>query len=208
MRGSDKGNTEADLGHHHYNVCNEMMMMANLTDANKHHTKEYPMLPPRPVSSTSTEAVEVVGATAPVAAATGGKVVLKKFGPSHTGEGESKVIVDTPTAAGLSLVALSASFYAALTNEADKAGITLQSIIDFCSSADKSQFPGHKNGRIAYATANTVHNLAKMNGLANKVKGLGGGAAMKAKLADKEAKIASLQAQLAEVLAKLNGTNG
>lgn len=166
-------------------------------------------LPVPPVATTSNTPVAAAPA-APVAAATaapvaGGKVVLKKFGPARIGEGEASVAVATPTAAGLDLVNLSKAFYSTLTNEVSKASLKLEDVLEFCGDADKSQFPGHKDGRIAYATANTVASLGKINGLLNKVRGLGGGAAMKKKIEEKDSKIHALEAQLAELLAKLGG---
>jgi hypothetical protein len=169
--------------------------------------KEYPMaLPPPPVAANSTTVAAPVAPVAPVVAAapaTGGKVVLKKFGPAKIGEGEAAVAVATPTAAGLNLVELSKAFYATLTNEVSKAGVALEKVLEFCGDADKSQFPGHKDGRIAYATANTVASLGKINGLLNKVRGLGGGAAMKAKIIEKDSKIQALEKQLAELMAQM-----
>lgn len=142
---------------------------------------------------------------APVAAApaTGGKIVLKRFGPAKIGEGDAAVLVATPTAAGLNLVDLSKAFYATLTNEVTKAGVALDAVLTFCGDADKSQFPGHKDGRIAYATANTVASLGKINGLLNKVRGLGGGAAMKKKIEEKDQKIQALMEQLAKLEAMI-----
>ena len=159
-------------------------------------------LPTPPVAANSPVSAAPV---APVTAApsVGGKVVLKKFGAARIGEGDASVAVATPTAAGLNLVELSKAFYATLTSEVSKAGAVLDSVLTFCGDADKSQFPGHKDGRIAYATANTVASLGKINGLLNKVRGLGGGAAMKAKIVEKDSKIQALEKQLAELMAAM-----
>ena len=161
-------------------------------------------LPAPPVAANSTPAAAVAVATAPATVpAAGGKVVLKKFGPAKIGEGDAAVTVETPKAAGLNLVELSKAFYATLQNEVTKAAVKLEDVLSFCGDADKSQFPGHKDGRIAYATANTVASLGKINGLLNKVRGLGGGAAMKAKIIEKDSKIQALEKQLAELMAAL-----
>lgn len=158
-------------------------------------------LPALPVSVAPVTAA-TVAPVAPVATVVGEvkKVTLKKFGPAKNGDD----VIATPTAAGLCLVSLSKAFYNTLKSEVATAGRVLDEVLSFCGDADKSQFPGHKDGRIAYATANTVASLGKINGLLNKVRGLGGGAAMKAKILEKDDKIAALQAQLAELLAKMD----
>jgi len=161
-------------------------------------------LPAPPVAANTVASAPVDVATVPAAApSVGGKVVLKKFGPAKIGEGDAAVAVATPTAAGLNLVELSKAFYTTLKNEVEKAAVKLDDVLSFCGDADKSQFPGHKDGRIAYATANTVASLGKINGLLNKVRGLGGGAAMKAKIVEKDSKIAALEKQLAELMAAM-----
>ena len=166
-------------------------------------------LPPKPtaaaapVTSAPAAAVAVETATAPAAAT--GKTVLKKFGPARIGEGENSVAVETPKAAGLDLVELSKQFYNTLVNFAQTHNVKLDDVIAVCADADKSQYPGHKDGRIAYATAGTVSSLAKINGLLTKVRGLGGGAAMKKKIEEKDAKIAALEAKLAQILAQMGG---
>lgn len=168
--------------------------------------KEYPMALPAPPVAASTVTSAPAVAAAPVATAAptvGGKVTLKKFGPAKVGEGDAAVAVATPTAAGLNLVELSKAFYATLTAEVTKAAVKLEDVLTFCGDADKSQFPGHKDGRIAYATANTVASLGKINGLLNKVRGLGGGAAMKKKIEEKDSKIQALEKQLAELMAAM-----
>lgn len=164
-------------------------------------------LPPPPVAATAT-----VAATAPVTIAAANdsgekkSIVLKKFGPAKTGEGDNAVAVATPTAAGLDLIAASKAFYSTFTNLVSQAGLKIEDVIEFCGNADKSNFPGHKDGRIAYATANTIAGLGKINGLLNKVRGLGGGAALKAKLEEKDKKIKEMEAQLAAMAAKLGIT--
>ena len=162
-------------------------------------------LPPKPtVTATTATVTESVAPAAPVAAATDSKVkMLKKFGAARTGEGDSSVLVPTPKLGGIDGVELSKQFYNTLVNFAAQANVKLDDVIAFCADADKSQFPGHKDGRIAYATAGTIASLAKINGLLNKVRGVGGGAAMKAKIAEKDSKIAMLEAKLAELMAAL-----
>ena len=162
-------------------------------------------LPPKPTSSAAPVTSAAPVATAPVTAAAPvatGKAVLKKFGPART-EGENGVAIETPKAAGLDMVELSKQFYNTLVNFAQTHSIKLDDVIAVCADADKSQYPGHKDGRIAYATAGTVSSLAKINGLLTKVRGLGGGAAMKKKIEEKDQKIAALEAKLAEILAKM-----
>lgn len=164
-------------------------------------------LPPKPTSTTAPVAAAVaqtaVATETAAPAATSGKAVLKKFGPARIGDGEASTPVATPKAAGLDLVELSKQFYNTFVNFAQTHNIKLDDVIAVCADADKSQYPGHKDGRIAYATAGTVSSLAKINGLLNKVRGLGGGAAMKKKIEEKDAKISALEAKLAELLAKM-----
>lgn len=160
-------------------------------------------LPTPPIAAGATVTTTPPAPVATTAPATGGKIVLKKFGPAKIGEGDAATLVPTPTAAGLNLVDLSKAFYATLTNEVSKAGVALDAVLTFCGDADKSQFPGHKDGRIAYATANTVASLGKINGLLNKVRGLGGGAAMKKKIEEKDQKIQALMEQLAKLEAMI-----
>jgi hypothetical protein len=160
-------------------------------------------LPQKPTASaTSTEAVAPVTTetVAPAAKPTG---VLKRFGAARTGEGENSVAVPTPTAAGADLVELSKQLYTTVANFCNSKQLKLEDVLGFCADADKSQFPGHKDGRVAYATAGMLAGLGKINGLLNKVRGLGGGAAMKAKIAEKDQKIADLEKKLAEVLASM-----
>lgn len=162
-------------------------------------------LPPKPTAAAPATAT-VAAPAAPVtetAPSTGGVKVLKKFGPARTGEGENSTLVPTPTLGGINGVELSKRFYETLVNFAAQTGVKIDDIVAFCADADKSQFPGHKDGRIAYATAGTIASLAKINGLMNKVRGVGGGAAMKAKIAEKDSKIAELEKKLAELMAAL-----
>ena len=144
-------------------------------------------------------------AAAPVASANGETKVntIKKFGPARIGEGETAVAVETPKAANLDLVDLSTKFYESFKSVCAANGIDINAVIAFASDADKSMFPGHKNGRIAYATCGTIASLAKINGLMTKVRGVGGAAALKAKVAEKDNKIALLEKQLADLMAKL-----
>lgn len=162
-------------------------------------------LPPKPTASaTSTETVAPVAAPAVAATTEGGKVgVLKRFGAARIGEGEGATLVPTPTAAGADLVDLSKQLYNTVVNYANSKALKLDDVLAFCADADKSQFPGHKDGRIAYATAGMLAGLGKINGLLNKVRGLGGGAAMKAKIAEKDQKIVELEKKLAEIMAKM-----
>lgn len=177
----------------------------------KPHTKKdkviHMALPPKPATATTetAPAAAVAPATTQTAApaATSGKAVLKKFGPARIGEGEASVAVETPKAAGLDLVELSKQFYNTFVNFAQTHNIKMDDVIAVCADADKSQYPGHKEGRIAYATAGTVSSLAKINGLLTKVRGLGGGAAMKKKIEEKDQKIAALEAKLAEILKQM-----
>lgn len=168
-------------------------------------------LPARPATSTTTStetqpAAPVVSTTATATeSAPKAKSVLKKFGPAKSGEGDNAVTIPAPKAANIDLVELSKKFYAALVTAANDAGAKIEDVIAFASDADKSQFPGHKDGRIAYATANTIASLAKINGLLNKQRGAGGMASMKAKLAEKDNKLAALEAQLAELMKQING---
>jgi len=162
-------------------------------------------LPPKPTASATPSQTPVASAPSQTASETVAKktVVLKHFGPAKIGEGDSAVAAPTPTAAGLNLVEVSKRLYATLTQYATESGVKLDEVLAFAADADKSQFPGHKDGRIAYATAGIVAGLGKMNGLLNKVRGLGGGAAMKQKIEEKDRKIKDLEAKLAAVMAQM-----
>lgn len=139
--------------------------------------------------------------TTPNADANTNKVQIKQFGPAKTDNGD---VIPAPMPHSVNLVDLNKSLYAALTNLLNAAGVT--DIVQFASEIaelDKTQFPGHKEGRVSYATASIVVSLQKQNGLLNKVRGASGGAVMKQKLAEKDDKIAKLEMQLAELMAKL-----
>lgn len=165
-------------------------------------------LPAKPtVSTTATEA------TAPVVSETKTEVnaevkadtaiTLKRFGAARVGDGDDAKLAPTPTAAGVDLVELSKQLYNTVTNFTSSKGVKLEDVLAFAADADKSKFPGHKDGRVAYATAGIVASLGKMNGLLTKVRGVGGGAAMKAKLIEKDSKIADLEKKLAEIMARM-----
>jgi hypothetical protein len=162
-------------------------------------------LPPKPNAAPATESVAPVAATPVTAAAPAatGKVPLKRFGAARIGEGDAAVLVATPKAAGLDLVELQKQLYNTFTNYVQTAGVAIDAVLDFCAGADKANFPGHKDGRIAYATAGTVNSMAKIHGLITKVRGQGGGAAMKKKIEEKDIKIKELEAKLAQILAQM-----
>lgn len=162
-------------------------------------------LPPKPTTGAAPVATEAVApvAAAPVAPTVSGKVPLKRFGPAKIGEGESATLVPTPTASGLNLVELQKALYATFTNFVQTSGVAIDAVLEFCAGADKANFPGHKEGRIAYATAGTVNSMAKIHGLITKQRGLGGGAAMKKKIEEKDQKIKELEAKLAQILASM-----
>ncbi len=118
---------------------------------------------------------------------------IKQFGPAKNTDG---VEIPSPTPKGVDLVNLSKTLYAAVEGFVQAAGCTMQDFVDACV-LDKTNVPGHKNGRLSYATANVVLNLAKSHNILNKVRGIGGAAALKKKVEEKDAKIAALMAKLA-----------
>lgn len=164
-------------------------------------------IPAKPQTATATATAAPVAAApvaaAPVAASNDAaapvKGVIKQFGPAKTADG---VVIAAPTVGNLSLVELSKKLYETVCNVAQTAGVTIEQLVEFAANADKTKFPGHKDGRISYATVTTVASLAKLNGLLNKQRGAGGVAALKAKLADKDSKIEELKAQMAALMAQ------
>lgn len=159
-------------------------------------------IPAKP--QTANAAPTVTADAAPVAAPTVAadaavKGVIKQFGPAKTADG---VVIAAPTVGNVSLVDLSKKLYETVVNVATAAGVTIEQLVEFAANADKTKFPGHKDGRISYATVTTIASLAKLNGLLNKQRGAGGVAALKAKLADKDSKIEELKAQMAALMAQ------
>lgn len=159
-------------------------------------------IPPKP--QTATEVVNApaaptatVDASAPVAAPA--KSVIKQFGPAKDADGN---VIAAPTVGNLSLVDLSKKLYETVVNVANAAGVKIEDLVGFAGDADKTKFPGHKDGRISYATICTIASLAKLNGLLNKQRGVGGVAALKAKMAEKDNKIEELKAQMAALMAQ------
>ena len=159
-------------------------------------------IPAKPQTANAPVTAETAAPVAAVAstdAAPAVKGVIKQFGPAKTADG---VVIAAPTVGNLSLVDLSKKLYETVVNVAQSAGVTVEQLVEFASNADKTKFPGHKDGRILYATICTVASLAKLNGLLSKVRGAGGVAALKAKLADKDSKIEELKAQMAALMAQ------
>lgn len=145
---------------------------------------------PEPAKKVTTNAaVKDAGAAVTEAVASN----IKQFGAAKNSDG---VEIPSPTPKGVNLVDLSKTLYAAVEGFVQAAGTTMQDFVDACV-LDKTQVPGHKNGRLSYATANVVLNLAKSHNILNKVRGVGGAAALKKKVEEKDAKIAALMAKLA-----------
>lgn len=164
------------------------------------------MLPPKPTAAatpavaTETAAAPAVAASATTAAAPATtKSVIKQFGPAKDA---NDVVIPSPTVGGLVLTDLSKKLFETVKNFAEAGGVKLEDLVAFAADADKTKFPGHKDGRISYATVNTIASLSKLNGLLNKARGVGGTVALKAKLAEKDAKIDELKAQMAALMAQ------
>lgn len=130
--------------------------------------------------------------------AAGDKIQPKRFGAAFTGEGESRVAVPTPTAAGMNLVDVSKKLYSVVTEAAAAAGVSIDELSAAVSNVDKANYPGHKDGRVAYTTANIMNALFKLNGLLSKQRN---SVSLKAKLIEKDAQVKALEARIAELLA-------
>lgn len=147
-------------------------------------------LPPVP---TATATAPTTTASAPVAAPASGeapaKGAIKQFGPAKDDAG---VTIPAPTPLGIDLVDASKTLYEALKSYVASKGADIQAFIDACE-LDKPTVPGHKEGRIAYNTANTILNLARSNGLLNKQRGATGMALANQKIAALDEKINKLK---------------
>jgi hypothetical protein len=148
---------------------------------------------PTPTKTTSTEANKSAdNAASAVTEAVASNI--KQFGPAKNADG---VELPSPTPKGVNLVDLSKTLYAAVEGFVKAAGTDMQAFVDACAEIDKTNVPGHKNGRLSYATSNVVQSLAKSYNILNKVRGIGGAAALKKQVEAKDAKIAALMAKLA-----------
>lgn len=128
---------------------------------------------------------------------------IKQFGPATDADGN---IVPVPTVDGVDCVELVNKMYSALASALVDKGITdVEGWIDSAEAIDKTTFPGSKLGRVAYNGIRAFANIFKQHALLNKQRGTGGVAALKSKLAEKDAAIEALQKQMAELMAKLKG---
>jgi hypothetical protein len=147
---------------------------------------------PTPTKTTNEAKKDVDGAAAAVTEAVASNI--KQFGPAKNADG---VEIPSPTPKGINLVDLSKTLYATVEGFVKAAGTNMQDFVDACAAIDKTDVPGHKNGRLSYATSNVVQSLAKSYNILNKVRGVGGAAALKKKVEEKDARIAALMAKLA-----------
>ncbi len=152
-------------------------------------------------AATAAPAASSAPAGTPVTAAestTAGKVVIKQFGPAKLDNGDTAPV---PAPQNVSLVDVNKQLFAGLSNILAAAGVTdIPAFLEEVSSIDKTSFPGHKDGRVGYATAGVLVNIGKTNALLNKVRGATGGAIMKKKLEEKDSRIKDLEAQLAALM--------
>ncbi len=162
-----------------------------------------PSTSPAPTATQTAPAKVATPAAAPTVAASndsGEKVAIKQFGPARNGD----LIIPAPTPSGVDLVALEKSLFDTVSAFLAAAGVTnVEEFAATLAGIDKTQYPGHKEGRVSYATSNIVQNVFKMHGLLNKVRGASGGAVMKKKIEEQAKELADLKAQLAALMAQV-----
>lgn len=117
---------------------------------------------------------------------------IKQFGAAKDAAGNT---IPAPTPLGLNLVDISKTLFEALKTVVASKGVDITAFIDACE-LDKPTVPGHKEGRIAYNTANLILNLSRSNGLLNKQRGATGMALANQKIAALDKKTAALRALL------------
>lgn len=144
---------------------------------------------PTTAATPATAASTVPSATAPEASAKG---AIKQFGPAKDAAGN---VIPAPTPLGVDLVDVSKTLFETLKSYVSAKGVDVSAFIDACE-LDKPTVPGHKEGRIAYNTANVLLNLSRSNGMLNKQRGATGMALANQKIAASENKIAKLKALL------------
>lgn len=166
------------------------------------------MLPPPPgATSTATAAAPATPSTGAETEASvdedkkAAASAIKQFCASEDADGNP---VPVPTPAGVDMLEVVNEMYTALAASLAKRGITdVEGFIETAEGLDKTIFPGNKAGRVSYNGIRAIANIFNQYALLNKQRGVGGAAALKAKVAEKESRIAELEKMLAELKAKL-----
>ncbi len=132
--------------------------------------------------------------SAPTVAATGEttKAAIKQFGPAKDA---NDVVIPAPAPLGINLVELAKTLFNTVKTELDSKAVDVNAFLS-ALELNKEEVPGHKEGRIAYGMANAISNIFKYVGLANKERGAGGFAKMKADIAKKDSQVNKLREQL------------
>ena len=155
-------------------------------------------LPPRPQSATSTTAAP---AATPAATPADGKVVQKRFAAATDSNGNTAAV---PAVGGVDLLAISSKLWDAIKAECAALNVDVETVVAACDEVSKEIFPGHKQGRIAYSTADVIAKLGNGHALLNRTRsGVAPMTAMKAKLEEKDKKLAELEAKLAALMASM-----
>lgn len=151
-----------------------------------------------PLPTVPTAPATTVTASAPAAASTPAATTasepakIKQFGPAKDAAGAT---IPAPTPLGFDLVDISKNLWESLKTVVASKGADINAFISACE-LDKPTVPGHKEGRIAYNTANLILNLSRSNGLLNKQRGATGMALANQKIAALDKKTAALRALL------------
>lgn len=131
---------------------------------------------------------------------------IKQFGPSEDADGNP---VAVPSIQGVVFTELVNETYSAIAAILGKRGITdVEGFVTEAEELDKTTFPGNKAGRVSYNLIRGIANIYKQYAVFNKVRGVGGAAALKVKLAEKEGQVDLLQKKLAELEAKFAKLGG
>jgi hypothetical protein len=126
---------------------------------------------------------------------------IKQFGASEDAEGNP---VPVPTVQNIDVIDILTRLQVQLNDILAERGVTdVEAFIEEAEAIDKTLFPGNKQGRVSYNTIRGLANLFKQHALWTKQRGVGGTAALKSKIAEKDNKIAELEAKMAALLAKL-----
>lgn len=157
-------------------------------------------LPPRPTSAPTTQTAAV--AVAPAAAqADGDKIAPKRFAAAKDAAGNA---IPVPQIAGVDLLAAGDALWTAIQSFLSNAGISIEEAVNALDAVSKEQFPGHKSGRIAYATADVIAQLGKNHALLTRTRsGVAPMTALKAKLEEKDRKLAEMEQKIAMLMAQM-----
>lgn len=156
-------------------------------------------MPTAPTANTSATAAASPAAVEVDDDAKAAASAIKQFGPSTNADGEA---IAVPTVAGIDLTVVANKMYASLTATLAELGVTdVSEFIEKLEEIDKTLFPGNKAGRTSYATIRNMGSVQKQYEVLNKERGVGGAAALKTKIAEKDSKIAELEAKLAALIA-------